>query len=671
MSMKMPPTHNRKSTRGIALAAVVLLLLVMTLIGTLGLRMAGQQETMVSNLKQMTRAQFAAEQAVRQAIDSQLYLLDDGTDAWTTTGQGSGTDYTYTYIVSKKSAYGTVATTDDGFPYYVVNAEGQSEDARRQIEVAVVSLYNSVTAFDSAFIGCNNVYLNSSIDFDSYNSETGARRTGGADVKSLVTDGLDGSGDIEFNSSEEISGNVWAAGSITGSGSTVIEGNGYANGDINVRGSMELRGDANAVGSVGRSGNIDGNEDADWTGWEPQDCDPLDVENLIVTNGEPIKNNNDNDEHSSIQDNTMTSSGTFGTTGQARSFYLTRINLDSDTINIRGDVTIYIEGNIDMDSDTRFDVPNGSTLTIYTRDKIDITGNTNWGTNREDDYDEDNPDFSLNPANLRIFSGRVSTSFNQNSPEDHSGTGFFLGSSASFAGIVYAPKTGVAIESSSALYGSVRGRWAYANSSADYWYDDKLKDESEFSQPVDLGYKIVYWTESTYGTYSPLGVSTTSTTTTTTAPTTTTSPPTTSGDQDSGNGSGSDNDEGDGQGSTDTIPPNEKLAGERCRYQNAQLQIRIENNSSESCTINSIEVSWPEDDWGKLERIRAGNPDMWREDGVSSPAVFSDLDNNTIGSGDRVNYRLYFENDPSGSTDLYNVIFRTNCGDIDFPAQCP
>ena len=72
------------SSRGIALASVMLLLLVITLIGTVGLRMAGQQEKMSSNLKQLTRAQFAAEQAVRESIDLHIWTVDpDPTDtAW-------------------------------------------------------------------------------------------------------------------------------------------------------------------------------------------------------------------------------------------------------------------------------------------------------------------------------------------------------------------------------------------------------------------------------------------------------------------------------------------------------------------------------------------------------------------------------------------------------------
>ena len=65
-----------KPAPGIALAAVMLLLLVISLIGTISLRMSKEQQTMSLNLKQLTRAQFAAEQAVREAIDLPIWSVD-------------------------------------------------------------------------------------------------------------------------------------------------------------------------------------------------------------------------------------------------------------------------------------------------------------------------------------------------------------------------------------------------------------------------------------------------------------------------------------------------------------------------------------------------------------------------------------------------------------------
>ena len=185
--------------QGIALAAVLLLLLVITLIGTVSLRMSREQQTMSNNMRDFTRAQFAAEQAVREAIDLPIWSVDpdpsspdpDWKHVVTGTGKsdGTNTDYSYLYTIRHQTALGSVAVDSGGFPYYVIEAEGKSGKGRRQLEVVVVSLYDSYSVVEDAFIGCNGIDFDANGDLKSYNSDDSVFTPGNkGNAKTLVAD---------------------------------------------------------------------------------------------------------------------------------------------------------------------------------------------------------------------------------------------------------------------------------------------------------------------------------------------------------------------------------------------------------------------------------------------------------------------------------------------------
>lgn len=671
------------AAQGIALAAVLLLLLIITLIGTVSLRMSKEQQTMSLNLKQLTRAQFAAEQGVREAIERQIWLddLDPTSTTWRIKGTGSGTDYNFTYTVEHRIALGAVAVNEDGFPYYVIKSEGVSGKGRRQLEVAVVRLYNSYSLVEDAFIGCRGVPFNSNGTIASYNSDGQFTPGDNANIKTL-----EANADVLINSNMIVQGWVRATGNITVDSNAEIMQDAWANGNIGVATNSTIHGDANAGGTITVDGSstIDGNTES---GLSPapvpvQDCDPLDIDNYILTETAGISAPN--------PDGVAT---TFNAgadmTLNPGDYYFDSFNVQSNNVVTLspGDHVWYVNGPLELQSNTGIAFPPKdpstgeptATLKIYITGQLTTNSLSFFGA---ENMTGDVTNSVSKPSALQIYSSAENTT---DAGNDNLAM-INLQSNTGFSGIIYAPKAKVVFNSNNDSYGAVRGRWAHLDSNADFYYDETLTAEETFNHTLDLGYKIVYWTEQNYDSYNTLNTvtstfattSSTSSTTTSATTTTTTSTSTTTVD---------------GPTTTTAATSSTTTVAHAFEYVDAACSGRdfsftLNKTAGGQCRLARIEfTSWPyngRNKNGELEEVRIESTDVATvPEGEGIPPTFIGSALDTVGwidpaasvflfeSGDSKDFRFRFADEAGNGAYALTLRFTpTGCGSVAVTNRC-
>jgi len=664
--MNKTMTRAQLKISGLALATVLLLLLVITLVATVSLRMSKEQQTMSLNLKQLTRAQFAAEQAVREAIDLPIWSVDPDPNnpdlTWEHEGSGSGTDYSFVYRIKHKIATGSVAVDSEGFPYYAVEAEGVSGNGRRQVEVGVVSQYESVSAVDDAFIGCRGVPFNSNANVSSYNS-SGVPTDG----NNAIVRTLEPPGDLILDSNADVYGNIYVYGDFHMDSNARARKDVFVNGDITMDSNSDIYGNAWAGGSISPTGNADihGTTNANQPGSlaPSEDCDPLGIDSFIATNaGHITAVNNTNSSNTPSMGTAFSSGGSTHTNVQAGDKYFSSFDMDSNaTMTLEaGEHVWMVDGDFLLNSNSNITLAAGASLEIYITGRFVLESNTAIVNNGV-------------PADLLIFSNAT-----DNNLGDDDDAEVQMLSNSSFVGVIYAPEAHVVFNSNSDAYGAVRGRWAQMDSNADFFYDETLGELVETSQEVDLGYKIVYWTEQSYDSYTSLasavatttsgGVTTTSVTTSTTGSSTTTSSSTTAS-------STVVTTTGTGSAPTTTAGPSFVASNFQRSAGDKRYTFTLTNTSGGTCTLEGVDfTSWPNN--GDFEKLDIAGNQVTEGDETGAPASI----NNGVGASqswksDSLPYREFpanqsrqldfrFKNNAKKGTYIMTLRFSEGCDDL-------
>jgi len=133
---------------------------------------------------------------------------------------------------------------------------------------------------------------------------------------------------------------------------------------------------------------------------------------------------------------------------------------NSNTLEITGDVEIYVTGNLDMANHTFIKINAGSSLKIY------IDGNISSGPECSF-YNE-----TLIPANFKIF-GTSTTS-----------QSFDLWPNTDFYGVIYAPNADIWIQPNGDWFGACMCNSFYGSNNSFNFYYDKALSSIEYGDPV-------------------------------------------------------------------------------------------------------------------------------------------------------------------------------------------
>ena len=651
------------SVRGIALAAVLMLLLVITLIGTLSLRMSREQQTASMNLRDLTRAQFAAEQAVREAIDLPIWSVDPDPDNpdynWihVVSAPNAGTDYGYSYTIRHKQALGSVAVDSEGFPIYVVQSEGTSGNARRQLEVAVVSQFKSISVVEDAFIGCRGIPYNSSGTIGSYRSDGQFTTGDNANIKTIEADA-----DVTIDSNATLRGYAYITGDLQIDSNARIMKDAYANGGINLGSNSTIvgaawSGESVTIGVGASVGQSNSNVDPDPV--PVQDCDPLDIDTYIATNTSGITTPNTAYYYGSNTPTTMAP-------GQ---YKFTDFTMDyGGVLQLSpGDYTWFIDGDLSISSNAGVRFATGTTMTIYITGQFELDSNSYLGAASPGDL----PTYVVKPANLAVFSSAENTTMGLDFDAMVS-----MRSNTGFMGVVYAPKAHVVFNSNNQSWGAVRGRWSQMDSNADYLYDETLADEVTFTDVIDLGYKVVYWTEQSYDSYDTLNTSTVSTTSTTststTAPTTTTTTTTTTT-------AGTSTTTTSTTTTTTLAAVTFETSAFNCSDGSKTFSFNLRQATGQDCTIAQIDFpDWPSGN-GKFDKLEIDNTTATKGGpmepggsiGNSKPWANNSDSLRTLSAGTTKSMEFIFKN--GAKSGLYEMTIRfgdLNCPDVEVSYSC-
>jgi hypothetical protein len=149
----------------------------------------------------------------------------------------------------------------------------------------------------------------------------------------------------------------------------------------------------------------------------------------------------------------------FGETTQFMSFG--NFTLNNDTLNIAGDVTLFVDGDFSMTGNPRIKINNGSSLTLV------ITGKFNLLNGRI----TDNSGNTNASQSFKVYSSYASTSATD--------AGIIIQADFDMYAEVYAPLAHVDIDASGELYGAVRGKTVNVTGNARIHYDEALRESSQ------------------------------------------------------------------------------------------------------------------------------------------------------------------------------------------------
>ena len=470
------------------------------------------------------------------------------------------------------------------------------------------------------------------------------------DGNNAIVRTLEAPGHLTLDSNADIKGNVYVVGDLHLDSNARIRKDAFSNGDITMDSNSTIQGNAWAVGSISARGNgrINGttnpNQPTEMAPYE--DCDPLGIDSHIATNAGHITSvNNDNALNSPPIDTAYNNSSNGNTNFAAGDYYFSSFEMDSnaEVTLLSGDHVWHVEGNFLLNSNSKIIMSAGATLEIYITGRFVLESNT----------EIENPG---KPADLLIFSSAT-----DNSLGDDDDAEFQMLSNTGIKAVTYAPRAHVVYNSNSDAYGAVRGRWAQMDSNADFFYDETLADEAEFNSPINLGYKIVYWTEQAYESYENLNTATSSTTTSGTTSTTTVIGSTTTSSSSSSSSTGN---QTTNSSSSTTALPNTTTAplvfsasSFAVNDGDKRFSFTLRNDSTFVCTIEGIDLtSWPNGN-GKFEKLEIGGDQVSDGNPAKAPASINNGSGASQSWKDDSNSRRRFSSNQSKRLDF---LFKNN-----------
>ena len=486
---------------GMALLMTLIFVFLLVTFAVALLTMTSNDTKLSALQRDSTKAFYIAEAGIQDAIGRLVNgaISDSGSENdtnWNVNNSYSSTGFNNTFTIKHRLAGNPSAVAMNpttGKPYYIINSTGTSGTAKKTIEVVVSLIYPS--PFEKALTGCNGVSFNSNGSTSSYSSASNPIDGKKGDIGTTSPDA-----DITLSSNAKIKGNVLAMRHLTMNSNAEVQKNAYAkNGNISMSSNAKI-GTADTTSPYSyeatAGGNITLGSNAQIYGTPspntspppvlPEECDPLNIDNLFTTNAAPIQGSNNNGElHAPYFDGSSYSIGsnnsdTIGVADQSREYYLTGFSTDSNSVvTIQGNVTLYVNGNFSMNSNSKTKLASGAKLTIY------VTGNFTLDSNTKINNNTDLGNQRI-PSNLMIYSNAQSAS--------NTDYKLSLNSNSGFRGVVYAPGTAVEINSNAHIYGSVRGSLVDMNSNGEFHYDEELSKTTGGSGNPN-GYSLVYWRE--------------------------------------------------------------------------------------------------------------------------------------------------------------------------------
>ncbi|MBI5603028.1 MAG: pilus assembly PilX N-terminal domain-containing protein [Deltaproteobacteria bacterium] len=492
------PVSNEK---GVALVTALILLVIISGLGIFGINTSIVEGWRSSNYLSTKNAHFAADAGVEDGISRLVsgVVSDSGSETSTTWNNGNtynSTNFSNSFTIGHRLVGNpsVVATTATNNPHYLIRSTGTTGTARKTIEAIIALNLSSNSPFTDALTGCNGVTFSSNASTSSYSS---SGQTANGHQGSVRT--TNSNANITFSSNADIDGAVKATGAvslasntilrndvqgnnnITMSGNAKISQNAYSGGSISLSNNSLIYGNATAAGSISQSSNADiyGIESPNTPPASPyvptSPCDPLNVTNLFATANN--SGNNNNSELSgayysggafSIGSNNST---TLGSSSQSKGFYLTGFTMSSNShVTVYGNVTLYVDGNFSLSSNTYITLASGSTLTVYATGTFTLNSNTSINN-------------SGRPQALAVYSNAQSTSSTDYKVN--------LDSNSGLRGVVYAPNSAVHIASNADLYGSIRGNFVQMASNAEFHYDEDLSSANFGGGGTPSGYTLL------------------------------------------------------------------------------------------------------------------------------------------------------------------------------------
>ncbi|MGA1867584.1 MAG: hypothetical protein ACMUJM_03455 [bacterium] len=465
--------------KGIALITSLLILSTLTLLGYIGIHTIIIDLEITGNMKDIKKSFYLAEAGISHGVE----YLDENISYW-----GTHADPNRLFI--SDTPLGT------GFYNVTMEIEDVSHDRRKlistgttasgtqsQIMVILEPGYEANSPFQTGLHGCSSVVVESNATTSSYTSSGSYTTNSNGDISTS-----DASADIAIESGSFVNGNVCATGSLNIATNSRIYKNALANGNIYVASNSIVDLDARSSQKIYNSGEIQGNinEDVSPDVVPVTPCDPLDITALFSEVASKADNNADLTGNPHI---TVDGSDNFevdashphdppvdiGVAGEEKHYAYSNFTIKGGTtLNIQGDVSIYINGNFITESGSDLTIGSDSSLTIY------ITGsfkpNSNGSINNQGE-----------PKDFVLFSNAVSANATDYKID------FF--SNSALYGVVYAPYAAIQMSSNILTYGALVGKYVNMNANTDFFYDEALADES-FGAPPSItptGFSKLVW----------------------------------------------------------------------------------------------------------------------------------------------------------------------------------
>ena len=394
-----------KVKSGIAIVTVVILTFILLVLGAAFLKLATTERISADKNVHLNKAFYLAETGVergREWLNSTSILPTEQQVLFLEEPFGGGT-YDVTIEPISATEYEISSTGRFGHP---------------TVAKTLNVIMQAQSVFSYAVFGDEEVTMMSNSYTDSYNSQNGLY--GGANVGS--------NGDIGTNA--------------------ITTAPDYA---INIRNNAWVNGDA----FIGPEGDIYQAIDVADTGLITGEQGVLDSEfplpEVVAPTGLPVCG-----ELVLDGDFTITNSGE----------YSLIILTNNSILTLDGDITLYITGPLELNSNSQLVVTEGSDINIYLGDDFYQESNTAVNNVTKD------------PTKLSIY-GLPTT-------DD-----IIWYSNSEFYGALYAPDADILINSNAQIYGSIIGNTVTLDSNATVHYDEALAEESDYI----VGYRVVYWEE--------------------------------------------------------------------------------------------------------------------------------------------------------------------------------
>lgn len=388
-----------KRDRNICGAAMVfaMIFIVITVIAVGGyLAVIIRNSNLAKKMNDSIKALYLAEAGIERVVSD----LEDigvwpgtGTALYTNTPLGEGT-----FTVSVRNLVNNNRIR--------LRSDGNIRDEERIITAYV----SRPSAFDWGVFGDDGVFLDSNARIDSYNSQAGPydplNPGANGDTGTNAGDGADGVIAVDLGSNSEIRGDV-----VIGPGGEL--------------GTNDITLDSNAVitGTPSVAQSVTSLPAVSPPGWLAGD--PNYYRGSIALGGSDSA--------------TINQSGWYAS-----------ITLDSNSyIEIDTDITLYIVGAFELDSNTHIDIVNNASVTIYMGGTFDMDNNTAINN------------VSQNPLNLTLYGTSTMTS------------GAF-DSNSSFYGAIYTPTVDFQLDSNAVIFGSLVANSVNMDSNAVVHYDEAL-----------------------------------------------------------------------------------------------------------------------------------------------------------------------------------------------------